>query len=213
MHLSALEELIESGNAAAIDNLLHSNPSLATQKTSHGISPLLLACYYHKTQAVKTLLNHLTKIDIYEAAAANIKEEVERLLFEDPSLLNKHAVHGFTPLAMATHFGNTEIVQFLLKKGADPNLASKNGYFVFPLHTAIDGKFDTIAKMLIDAGADINCAQAAQMTPLHFAASSGNIPIIITLLELGASLQNKNENGMTPRTWQERRDTWKLLKY
>ena len=76
MSLTELEEYIESGNAAAIDNLLHANPALCQQKTSHEISPLLLACYYNKHQIVKIILQHIQEITIWEASAAGLTEAV-----------------------------------------------------------------------------------------------------------------------------------------
>lgn len=198
MSLSELEGYIETGDSFAIDNLLHNNPSCANQITSHEISPLLLACYYNKPQLVKIILSHLDRVDIYEAAAANLLEESRTLLLEKPSLLNHHSTHGFTPLAMATHFGNVEIVHFLLRHGANPNIASVNGYLVYPLHTAVDANFESIAKMLIEAEADVNAIQAAGMSPLHFAAQNGNIEILISLLENGALVHAKNDAGKTP---------------
>lgn len=198
MSLTELEGYIETGDSFAIDNLLHNNPSFAHQKTSHEISPLLLACYYNKPQLVKIILSHLDRVDIYEAAAANLLEETQALLLDQPSLLDQHSSHGFTPLAMATHFGNEDIVHFLLRHGANPNVASMNGYLVYPLHTAVDANFEPIAKMLIEADADVNILQAAGMSPLHFAAQNGNIEIMICLLENGASVHSINEAGKTP---------------
>lgn len=198
MSLSLLEEYIETGDGLAIDNLLHNNPSLAKQKTSHDISPLLLACYYKKLQLVKIIIKHLDGIDIFEAVAANLLGNTVDLLDKNPLLLNQYSPHGFTPLGMATHFGNENIVRLLLKSGADPNLASDNGYRVYPLHTAIDSNFEGIAKMLIEAGAEVNVIQAYNITPLHAAAQNGNIEMLILLLENGALVDIKNDSGKTP---------------
>lgn len=195
MSLTLLEEYIESGNAAGIDNLLHTNPALCQQKTSHEISPLLLACYYNKHQIVKIILQHIQEINIWEAAAAGLTEVVSELLEETPSLLNTFSEHGFTPLGMATHFGNTEIVRYLLLKGADANLSSQNGYHVYPLHAAISSNFDEIAKMLIEAGAEVNVLQSSRTSPLHIAAQNGNIEMLILLLENGALVDIKNDFG------------------
>lgn len=197
MSLSLLEEYIETGDGLAIDTLLHNNPSLAKQKTSHDISPLLLACYYKKHQLVKLIIKHLEGIDIFEAAAADLMENAIDLLNENPQLLNQYSPHGFTPLGLATHFGNENIVRFLLRNGADPDLASENGYRVYPLYVAIDSNFEGIAKMLVEAGAEVNVIQASQMTPLHAAAKNGNIEMLILLLEKGALVDIKNDQGKT----------------
>jgi FOG: Ankyrin repeat len=198
MSLSLLEEYIETGNSLAIDDLLNGNPNLSKQKTSHDISPLLLACYYNKPQIVKVLLKHLDELTIHEAAAAGLLEQVQALIENSPQLLDQVSGHGFTPLGLATHFGKEDIVRFLLAKGADPNIQSQNGYNVYPIHAAIGSGFDGIAKMLIEAGAEVNVLQASRISPLHLASQSGNIDLIILLLENGANVEVKNDMGKTP---------------
>ena len=197
MSLSLLEEYIEKGDSIAIDDLLNGNPSLCTQKTSHEISPLLLACYYNKPQIVKVLLKHVNELTIHEAAAANLLEQVQAMVENAPDELNAISDHGFTPLGMATHFGNEDIVRFLLEKGADPNTHSQNGYNVYPLHAAVGSGFDGISKMLIEAGAEVNVLQTSRTTPLHLAAQTGNIELLILLLENGAQVAVKNEIDKT----------------
>lgn len=198
MSLSLLEEYIESGDSAAIDNLLHNNPTLGRQNTSHDISPLLLACYYNKPKIIKVLLKHVKDIDIYEAAAIGLEDQVHHLIENDNRLLSSYSHHGFTALGMACHFGNDEIVRYLLLKGADANQTSDNGYFVNPLYTAVSSNFDSIAKLLVEGGAEVNVVQAGNQTPLHAAAENGNIEMLILLLENGALVDVKNENGDRP---------------
>src|SRR5690606_24066909 len=118
MSLSLLEEYIETGDSIAIDDLLNGNPALCNQRTSHEISPLLLACYYNKPQIVKVLLKHINEVSIHEAAAANLLEQVQAMVEDSPQTLELISAHGFTPLSMATHFGNDYIVRFFMEKGA-----------------------------------------------------------------------------------------------
>lgn len=198
MSLSLLEEYIESGDSVAIDHLLHNNPTLGRQNTSHDISPLLLACYYNKPKIIKVLLKHVQTIDIYEAAAIGLEDQVRNLIEKNSSLLSSYSAHGFTALGMACHFGNEEIVRYLLLKGADANQASENGYAVNPLYTAVSSNFEAIAKLLVEGGAEVNIVQAGNQTPLHAAAENGNIEMLILLLENGASVDVKNDNGDRP---------------
>ncbi len=197
MSLSILEEYIETGNAAAIDDLLHGNPSLAQERTSHDISPLLLACYYNKPQIVKVLLKHLERATIHEAAAAGLEEEVIQALANDGSIIDQISDHGFTPIGIASHFNREDIVRYLLYKGADPNLQSQNGYNVYPIHTAAGNSYLGIAKLLVEGGADVNVFQASRHSPLHLAAQNGNIDMIILLLENGAAVEVKDDSGKT----------------
>lgn len=197
MSLSLLEEYIETGNGLAIDDLLNGNPGLVKLQTSHEISPLLLACYYNKPQIVKVLLKHLDELTIHEAASANQLKQVQAMIEDQPGLLDDISDHGFTPLGMATHFGHEDVVRFLLATGADPNLQSQNGYSVYPLHAAISSGYDGIAKMLVEAGAEVNVFQASRITPLHLASQHGNIDLIVLLLENGAQVDIKNDMGRT----------------
>jgi len=212
MSLSLLEEYIESGDSFAMDNLLHNNPSLAKQQTSHDISPLLLACYYNKLQIIKVLLKHIDKVDIYEAAAVGLLNEASEIIDADPSQLSSYSNHGFTALGMACHFGNEEIVRYLLLKGADPNQTSDNGYHVNPLYTAISANFEAIAKLLVEAGAEVNIIQAGNLTPLHAAAANGNIEMLILLLENGANVLMKDDNGQTPANFAEAKGHHEIAK-
>jgi len=197
MSLSILEEYIETGNAAAIDDLLHGNPGLAHERTSHDISPLLLACYYNKAQIIKVLLKHLKQTTIHEAAAAGLEEAVMQALADDAGLLNQVSDHGFTPLGIASHFNREDIVRYLLYKGADPNIQSQNGYDVYPIHTAAGSNYLGIAKLLVEGGAEVNVFQSSRVTPLHMAAQNGNIDMIILLLENGASVEARDDSGKT----------------
>lgn len=196
--MDSLEEYIETGNGPAIEDLLNSNPRLASAPTSHGMSPLLLACYYNKPQLIRLFLKHLDRLDLHEATGVGMLERVTEIIEANPDQVNAFSDHGFSVLGIATHFGQEPIVRYLLAKHADPNLPSQNGYHVFPLHTAIGAGFSAISKMLIEAGAEVNVLQASQISPLHLAAQNGDIDLIILLLEHGASVEARNESGQTP---------------
>ena len=197
MSLSLLEEHIEAGNSLAIDDLLNENPALGKQQTSHGISPLLLACYYNKPQIIKVLLHHLDTLTIHEAAATGLLEQTQAMIQDEPDLLDSISDHGFTPLGIATHFGKEDVVRFLLTAGADANIYSQNGYNVYPLHAAVGSAFVNITKMLIEVGAEVNVFQSSRTTPLHLASQNGDIELIILLLEHGAHVEAKNDMGKT----------------
>lgn len=195
MSLYTLEEYIETGNYQDLEILLRAQPELLSQQTSHDISPLLLACYYHKEQVIKTILQHLSAISIHECCAIGLSEQIDHMLEQKPAVIDELSTHGFTPLGIATHFGQENVVRQLLAQGADPNICSQNGYAVYPLHTALTGGYDNLAKMLIEAGADVNVVQQAHISPIHIAAQQGNIELIILLLENGADVRVKTEMG------------------
>ncbi|GEM69046.1 hypothetical protein SMI01S_26520 [Sphingobacterium mizutaii NBRC 14946 = DSM 11724] len=197
MSLTVLEEYIETGNYQDLDLLLSQNPDLVKENTSHDISALLLACYYQKSQIVQVILKYIKSITIHEACAAGLTEQVQFMVDQKPDVINELSSHGFYPLGIASHFGKEDIVRILLRNGANPNSSSQNGYQVFPIHSALSNGQNTIAKMLIEAGAEVNVLQSSRISPLHLAAQQGNIDMIIVLLEHGANIAIRNDFGQT----------------
>ncbi len=193
-----MEQYITEGDVAALDNLLVQNPDLATQTTSHNVSPLMLSCYYKKPEVSNVLLKYVGDLNLFEASAVGKFDVVAHLIFNHPDDVNHYAADGFTPLGLACYFGQFEVARYLVLKGGDVNLPSNNGYNVYPLHSAAAGNYTDIARMLVEAGAQVNVKQQAGVTPLHSAAQNGNLALLILLLEKGADVNARMEGGKLP---------------
>jgi len=198
MSIAQLEEQIEAGNFSAVKEILVQNPKLANNNTSHNISPLLLACYYKKQDIANLISEFTDDLTLFEACAVGKFDTATLLIFQKPGNINEFSEDGFTPLGLACYFGHEELARFLILKGADVNLASKNGFNVFPIHSAVAANNINITKMLLDNGAYPNVCQKAGLAPLHTAAQLGNIELIILLLEHGAEVGLRMEGGKLP---------------
>lgn len=198
MDINQLETLIENNQLDEIIALLSQKPQLASQTTSHQISPMLLACYYKKMDIAHAIAEFMPNLTIFDACAIGKFDDVTLLVFKDPRLVNEYSIDGFTPLGLACYFGHEEIARFLVLKGADVNLPSKNGFNVFPIHSAVANNNYNIAKMLLDAKAYPNVCQKSGVAPLHSASQLGNIEMIILLLEHGAEVGLRMEGGKLP---------------
>ena len=90
-----------------------------------------------------------------------------------------------------------EMALFLLKQGADPDLANQAGDT--PLHQAVDSSEPALVKLLLEYRASPNATSADLETPLHRAAYRSDVLIVNTLLSYGAcpNVQNKY-SGRTP---------------
>ena len=94
-------QAIRLGNATALQNLLNEQPHLANQPDEKGMSPLVLATY----------LNDL---------------DSTRALVEGGAEINQGGGVG-TALMGAAFKGHTDIVAFLLERGADPRASNQAG--------------------------------------------------------------------------------------
>ena len=96
--------------------------------------------------------------------------------------------------------GNTEVVSFLIEKGADVNAKRDDGWT--PLHSAAYKRREDTARVLIAAGANVNAKTKWGTTPLHAAVSRGykgpnNEDVVRLLLEKGAEVNARDNSGNT----------------
>jgi uncharacterized protein len=119
---------------------------------------------------------------------------VEKLLKAgaDP---NGAAISGMTPLMIAAHTANVEVVKALLARGAKVNASTKESKAT-ALMWAVGDKNQEIAKVLIDAHADVHASAAKGFTPLLFAARNGDIEIAKILIAAGVNVNESGSDGM-----------------
>jgi len=119
---------------------------------------------------------------------------VEKLLKAgaDPNLAR---ISGMTPLMTAAHTGNVEVVKALLAGGAKVNASTKESKAT-ALMWAVGDKNQGIAKVLIDAHADVHASAAKGFTPLLFAARNGDIDMAKLLIAAGVNVNEPGSDGM-----------------
>lgn len=85
-------------------------------------------------------------------------------------------------------------VRALLEAGANPNVVSNKEIGLLPLHVAASRGCTEFARLLLEAGADVNTPDPAGNTPLHLA---GDLGLARTLIERGADITIENDDGLT----------------
>lgn len=116
-----------------------------------------------------------------------------------------------TLLHQAADYRCVEIMELLIRKGADVNAMSENGESGTPLHHTVSAR---IAECLISNGADIDAQDSYGHTPLHEAAIDGNLEVAVTLINHGADIDIRNHSGWTPlhwAVWKQHRDIVRFL--
>lgn len=162
----------------------------ATSKDGDGVSLLQWCAYYGDVSAMRFLLQH---------------GETLRSLGEDLGL------------GGAAFHGHWRLCQFLVENGADVK-RSEPETGETPLHLALSSArpgHELVAKVLLAAGADPNCAtklgaesgafmrdcRTCGETSLHRAAAFCSEEAVQMLIDAGAKLDVKDANGDSPLTW------------
>ena len=112
-------DAVRAGDTGRLQALLRSNPGLANARNERGHTPVLIAQYRDKPDAVALLLAAEPELDIFDAASVGRTERVAEWLDRDPGLLNAASSDGFSPLGLAAFFGHADTVKLLLARGAD----------------------------------------------------------------------------------------------
>lgn len=134
---------------------------------------------------------------LHSAAATGDLDRLRELIEEGEYDVDEPSEDGTTPLLAAVSANQTEIVKYLLSKGAQRDQASNAG--MAPLHVAATMNQTEIIRLLIEAHADIDAKHKfAGSTPLHFAAEMGAVEAIEVLCEHGADASAEKVHGGTP---------------
>jgi len=163
----------------------------ATLADQNGISLLQWCSYYGDVSAIKFLL----------ARGASLQSLGE-----------------YYGLSAAAFHGHARLCQYLIEQGADVNQTQPDTG-ESPLHAALcttnRQTHDAVVKVLLDNGANPNCATKPDVvtdhfmrdcrtkgeTPLHRAAAFGTEATIQMLLDAGAQIDAKDMNGDSPLSW------------
>ena len=188
-------ELARTGDTDGLRALLASQPAAVNARNERGHSPVLIAQYHRKREALAVLLAADPDLDIFDAASVGRTARVLEWLDRDPTLLHAYSGDGFFPLGLAAFFGHLETVRALLARGADVAQVARNPMRVQALHSAVAARSLDIVRLLVEAGAPVNAAQQEGWTPLHGAVHHGDLEMTRYLVAHGADPRQQNEQG------------------
>ncbi len=123
-------------------------------------------------------------------ASSNGRPGMIALLLEAGADPNLAAAIGEVPLMTAARAGSLEAVDALLDRGAEVNYKAP-GHGQSALMWAISERHSSVAKLLVERGADIRARSTAGYTPLLFAARVGDLESAKTLVAAGADVNDK----------------------
>lgn len=141
---------------------------------------------------------------LHVAAARNATPAILKMLIDAGIPVDSQDSRGRTPLQMAAACSSTRAVRRLLDLGANVSLESMGRgtegwtalfFAAKPRRSRVDNI--TIIRTLIMHGAEIDCKNEAQQTPLQFAISQRATKQAQALVDSGASILARNADGET----------------
>lgn len=143
-------DLARSGTVAEIKELMKKDPNSINQTNESGFSPLILACYRGNIEVAKFLID-------------NVKD------------INYKSQEGTALSGLSVKY-NKDLVEYLLKKNADPNSTDATGST--PLFWAVKFGNKELIELLLKYKADKSKKDSMGMTPFEYALQTNNKDII-----------------------------------
>ena len=156
-----------------------------------------------KPKADKALPAVLPGEAVDQAAEGNL-DKVKAALGKTPALAQATDEEGKTLLFHAATRGKADVVELLLARGADPNVADEKGFT--PLYrAALEGHKDAV-RLLLEKGAGPNAKTKEGDAPLHAATDhlkglpkhAGCVEVVRLLIAHKAAVNAKAKDDMTP---------------
>lgn len=139
--------------------------------------------------------NNENKEELINAQEKVILEEVNSIIEKRVDINSIY--DGWTPLTLASSSGYYNMVEYLVKKGADVNAKSSYGWTAL-MWASMIGNFK-IVKYLVENGADINAKNDYGWTASMWASMIGDFEIVNYLVKKGGVIDfekyNKKDNG------------------
>ncbi|KAJ6254865.1 ankyrin repeat and protein kinase domain-containing protein [Anaeramoeba flamelloides] len=167
-----LHDASDQGREDLIKILLDAGSKI-DQKDQKGLTPLYYAVSSRRIAPVKILIKRGARLDFH---------------FGDEGKLALH---------FACNIGRPDIVELLIKHGADVDAMSTAGFT--PLYYAIESGFVGCVEMLLKHNANMNLIFGDQnQTALHYSAQINDLKISVLLLKYGADPTIQDSSKSTP---------------
>ncbi len=166
------------------------------QETKQAILNLDLAKVAKLTATVD--VNHALadKSSLLAWAVETQEPQLVELLLKKGAKVKLANSNRFTPIIQACRYGNTEIINALLDRGADPNSTIEDGTSAFQL-CAGSATTEDLAR-IVSLGANISAQNSDGQTAVMWAANFGKLENFNYLVSKGANINQQTHQGYSP---------------
>ncbi|CAB0030324.1 unnamed protein product [Trichogramma brassicae] len=188
---------------------LGQDPNLPMIET--GDTPLNLALKNRHTKTIGLLLRNGAdpNLSLHLISSKDVDDDVAEKFFkicddiQQTVRIDVRAKLGFTPLHLALHNKKTNLVELLLRRGADSNLASVEGWRSLHIICKTYDDIEFLEKFFqicddMRQKVQIDARSKSGDTALHLALRNGKNKVSEWLLRRGIDPNSSNQNGSTP---------------
>lgn len=136
----------------------------------------------------------LSQVDVFSLVRSNDLAGVKTFIKNQPSTIDNPNADGFSILILAAYKGNYEMVEFLLKEGANINFQSEMGT---ALTAAVFKGNIELSTFLLTNKANPNLTDFNGVTPLMYAVQFKNKDMIKLLQKFNADKSLVDNKGKT----------------
>jgi len=176
--------LARNGSAERLAGLVQRVPKALAHRDALGRSPLLVAAYYGRRDAVKVLIEHGADVTAVDTSGGNLLRACAYWNHESLAevLRKKHGLNGdiFTAVAFGS---STELGSWLDARPQD--LTAKDVFGMGPLHWAVRRGATDRVQLLLARRVDPLAKDAANWTALDLAACFGDAKACALLADAG----------------------------
>jgi ankyrin repeat protein len=176
------------------------------------VSVALLACYTGQAKIRDLLIDKGARLELHEAVAAGKLAKVRGFADAKPELARSYSPDGFPMIALAAAFGHEDVARYLHEKGAEMNALATNGTG-YNARRLARRRHSSIAKWLVENGADVNYRYAQGHSPFLEAAANGNLEIVKLLVAHGADVHSRTDAGKSALNFAQEKGHQELVEY
>ncbi|KAL3853732.1 hypothetical protein ACJMK2_017249, partial [Sinanodonta woodiana] len=200
---TVLHVAASNGNLKMVKYLAETLPQMAHETSNDGFTVLHNAGYGGNIHVLNILLEKGLDImartdtleNILHLAAENSQLPMVKYLIEMyPFLITQTDNKGTTAVHYAATGGNLQILMALLEKGLD--ITAQNNYGENVLHFSATTNHVLMIKYLLESCTDLlKHTTKIGRTPLHYAASQGDVSLIEALMQAGSDINARDNEG------------------
>jgi len=192
----------------SFSGIILSNDSIPRALTGN-ITPEMIMITFYRLVSCCVLISLAGVVGCYKSPYDDIFEAVEKGTVRDVQYFFSRGTDINTtknstlngefyrePLIFSANFSNTDVVKYLIDRGANVN--ARNWNDSTPLIRAAGDSALELVKYLIENGAEVNAKNGYGVTALHLAVGHPDIDVLKCLIAHGADVNAHSERFGTP---------------